>query len=126
LWLTRGPLELIMRRRKFHRIVFLAAGLYNIGWGLYSVADPQWMFRFADMPLQNYPEIFACLGMVLGLYGILYLSVALAPEQGWLIGAVGLAGKLLHGHQRPLARRDTCPVPDQRLHMVAAVCLVPV
>lgn len=33
--------------------------------------------------------------MVVDLYGILYLEVARAPEQGWLIAAVGLAGKLL-------------------------------
>ncbi|WP_435156863.1 hypothetical protein [Haladaptatus sp. DFWS20] len=35
------------------------------------------------------------LGTVIGLYGILYLDVARAPEQGWLIAVVGLAGKLL-------------------------------
>jgi hypothetical protein len=33
--------------------------------------------------------------MVIGLYGILYLEVARVPEQGWLIAAVGLAGKIL-------------------------------
>lgn len=84
-----------MKRRRFHRGAFLAAGLYNVAWGVYSVADPQWLFRFARMPLQNYPAIFACLGMVMGLYGILYLEVARVPERGWLIAAVGLAGKIL-------------------------------
>ena len=81
-------------RRRFHRIVFAAAGLYNIAWGLYSAADPQWLFRFADMPPMAHPQIFACLGMVIGLYGVLYLEVARVPERGWLIAAVGLAGKL--------------------------------
>ena len=33
--------------------------------------------------------------MVVGLYGILYLDVARAPEHGWLIAAVGLTGKVL-------------------------------
>ena len=82
-------------RRRWHRGVFTAAGLYNIGWGLYSALDPQWLFRFAGMPPASNPEIFACLGMVVGLYGILYLDVARRPEQGWLIAAVGLAGKIL-------------------------------
>lgn len=82
-------------RRRFHRTVFVAAGIYNIGWGLYAVVDPQWLFRFAGMPLQNYPQVFACLGMVVGLYGLLYLEVARVPERGWLLAAVGLAGKLL-------------------------------
>ncbi len=85
----------MIARRKWHRGVFIAAGLYNLGWGLFSVLDPQCLFRFAGMPPQNYPEIFACLGMVIGLYGILYLDVARAPERGWLVAAVGLVGKLL-------------------------------
>ena len=85
----------IMTRRHFHRVVFLAAGLYNVAWVLSSVADPQWLVRFARMPFQNYPQIFACLGMVVGLYGILYIEVARVPERGWLIAAVGLAGKIL-------------------------------
>src|SRR5690242_4970064 len=37
----------------------------------------------------------SCLGMVVGLYGILYLEVARVPERGWLLAAVGLAGKIL-------------------------------
>jgi hypothetical protein len=84
-----------MRRRRIHRVIFFAAGLYNIGWGLWSVADPQWFFRFVGMPLSNQPAVFACLGMVVGLYGVLYLDVARVPERGWLIAAVGLAGKVL-------------------------------
>lgn len=82
-------------RRRFHRGVFVAAGLYNIGWGLYAALDPQWLFHFAKMPLANHPQIFACLGMVVGLYGILYLEVARTPERGWLLAAVGLTGKIL-------------------------------
>lgn len=82
-------------RRRFHRAVFAAAGLYNIAWGVYTALDPQWFFRFTGMEPLNHPEIFACLGMVIGLYGILYLEVARVPERGWLIAAVGLAGKVL-------------------------------
>jgi len=85
----------MIARRRFHRAVFLAAGMYNLGWGVFSAVDPQWLFRFADMPLPNYPEIFACLGMVIGLYGIVYLEVARVPESSWLLAAVGLLGKLL-------------------------------
>ena len=84
-----------MPRRSFHRGVFLAAGIYNIAWGLYSAIDPQWLFRFAGMPPLNYPEIFACLGMIVGLYGIVYLEIARVPERGWVYAAIGLAGKTL-------------------------------
>src|SRR5262245_3139319 len=82
-------------RRRFHRAVFAAAGIYNLSWGAYSALDPQWLFRFAGMPPANYPAVFACLGMVVGIYGILYLDVARRPERGWLIAAVGLLGKIL-------------------------------
>jgi hypothetical protein len=85
----------MIARRHFHRVVFAAAGLYNIIWGLYAVIDPQWLFGFARMPRENYPQVFACLGMVLGLYGVLYLEVARVPETGGVIAAVGLAGKVL-------------------------------
>ena len=84
-----------MKRRKFHRIVFAIAGAYNLAWGAYSAIDPQWLFRFAGMPLSNYPEIFACLGMVVGIYGFLYWEVARVPERGFLIAAIGLLGKVL-------------------------------
>lgn len=84
-----------MRRRRLHRITFTAAGIYNIAWGWYAVLDPQWFFRVAGIPLSNTPQIFATLGMVLGLYGLLYLDVARVPERGWSIAAVGMTGKIL-------------------------------
>ena len=90
-----GQLASTISRRKFHRVIFLAAGVYNITWGIYSAFDPQWLFRFAGLPLLNYPSVFSCLAMVVGVYGVLYLDVARRPEQGWLIAAVGLAGKVL-------------------------------
>lgn len=82
-------------RRTFHQIVFLTAGFYNIAWGLFSAIYPQWLFRFANMPDANYPEIFGCLAMVVGLYGVIYWEVARVPERGWLLAAVGLVGKIL-------------------------------
>jgi hypothetical protein len=82
-------------RRSFHRRFFVAAGIYNLVWGAFSVFDPQWFFRVSDMAAANHPQIFATLGMVIGLYGILYLEVARVPERGWMIAAVGLAGKVL-------------------------------
>src|SRR5919199_1132833 len=85
----------MIARRRFHRAVFCAAGAYNIAWGLYSALDPQWLFRFSGLPLQNHPQVFACLGMVVGLYGVIYFEVARAPERGWLLAAVGLTGKVL-------------------------------
>ena len=85
----------MIKYRRWYRITFCLASGYNILWGLYAAWDPQWLFRFAHLPVQNHPQIFACLGMVIGLYGILYLEVARVPERGWLLAAVGLMGKIL-------------------------------
>ena len=84
-----------MKRRKLHRIIFTLAGIYNICWGSYASYDPQYVFRFAKMAETNYPEIFACLGMVVGLYGVIYLEVARKPEKGFVLALVGFIGKLL-------------------------------
>src|SRR5712691_4370066 len=84
-----------MRRSKLHQFSFLLAGLYNLSFALFTLVSPQWLFHFSGLPPINHPAVFSCLGMVIGLYGILYLEVARVPERGWLIAAVGLLGKVL-------------------------------
>lgn len=85
----------MIARRTAHRWTFGLAALYNLGWGLFAAWDPQWLFRFAALPPLNHPQIYACLGMVVGVYGLLYAEVARVPEQGFAIAAVGLLGKIL-------------------------------
>jgi hypothetical protein len=85
----------VIARRKWHRVSFVVAGIYNLAWGAYAGLDPQWFFRFSGMEPLNHPAIFACLGMVVGVYGLLYLDVARRPEQGFFIASVGLLGKVL-------------------------------
>jgi len=85
----------LIERRRLHRAVFALAGAYNLAWGAWAAADPQWLFRFSGLPALNHPAIFACLGMVVGVYGFLYLEVARAPERGFPVAAVGLLGKVL-------------------------------
>ncbi len=53
-----------MKRRRLHRATFALAAAYNLTWGAWSAADPQWLFRLAGMEPINHPAIFACLGMV--------------------------------------------------------------
>ena len=85
----------MLPRRRFHRITFLLAGIYNLAWGLWTGLDPQWLFRVAGMEPMRHPAVFACVGMIVGVYGILYLEVARRPEHGWLLAAVGMLGKIL-------------------------------
>ena len=82
-------------RRRMHRITFTLAGIYNLVWGLWTGLMPQWLFDATGMPRMQHPEVFACLGMVIGVYGLLYLEVARRPEHGFAIAAIGMLGKLL-------------------------------
>ncbi|HZF12293.1 MAG TPA: hypothetical protein VFE33_26190 [Thermoanaerobaculia bacterium] len=84
-----------MKHERAYRYLFLLAGIYNLAWGLFSALRPQWLFVFAGMPPANYPQLFACIGMIVGVYGILYLEVARDPRRGFLIAFVGLLGKVL-------------------------------
>lgn len=83
-----------MSRRRQHRTVFVAAGLYNLAWGAWVATSPAALYRTLGVPVPAHPEIAACLGMVIGLYGVMYLDIARVPEHGWITAAVGLAGKL--------------------------------
>ena len=83
-----------MRRRRQHRAVFVAAGLYNLAWGLWVATSPHALYRVLGVPVPAHPEMAACLGMVIGLYGVVYLDIARVPERGWIPAAVGLTGKL--------------------------------
>jgi hypothetical protein len=47
------------------------------------------------IPSPRYPSIWACLGMVVGVYGLLYWHAAWRLERAWPIIAVGLLGKVL-------------------------------
>jgi hypothetical protein len=73
-----------VKHQRAYRGVFLAAGAYNIAWGIYAVAEPQWFFRLTGLPRSNTPQIFATLGMVLGLYGSSTSTWPAAPPRaGW-------------------------------------------
>jgi len=47
------------------------------------------------MKLPNYPEIWQCVGMIVGVYGIGYMIAAFDPLRHWPIILVGFLGKVL-------------------------------
>jgi hypothetical protein len=74
--------------------LLIAAGIYNLVWGLTVVLFPSAVFQLFQLPLPRYPEIWQCVGMIVGVYGIGYLLAARAPMIHWPIILVGLLGKL--------------------------------
>jgi hypothetical protein len=78
--------------------VLTLAGIYNLVWGSLVILFPAWMFSLGglqkpDQPL-NYPEVWQCVGMVVGVYGVGYLIAATDPLRHWPIVLVGFLGKL--------------------------------
>jgi peroxiredoxin len=72
-----------------------AAALYNLAWGALVVFFPLEPFRWLGMEPPLYPEIWQCLGMVVGVYGVGYALAAGNPYRHWPIVFVGLLGKIL-------------------------------
>ncbi|HLK55409.1 MAG TPA: hypothetical protein VKU00_02530 [Chthonomonadaceae bacterium] len=70
------------------------AAIYNIVWGGWVVLFPLMAFRWLHMPPPNYPQIWQCIGMIVGVYGIGYACAAYDPFRHWPIVLVGLLGKL--------------------------------
>ena len=71
-----------------------AAGLYNLLWGAAVILFPLAAFRAFEMELPRYPQIWQCVGMIVGVYGIGYLIAARDPARHWPIVLVGMLGKI--------------------------------
>ena len=72
----------------------VAAGIYNLAWGGLTVLFPRWLFDLTGMEQPNYPFIWQCVGMIVGVYGIGYLAAARAPLIHWPVVLVGFLGKI--------------------------------
>ncbi len=72
----------------------VAAGAYNLAWGALTVVFPDWLFALTGMERPNYPFIWQCVGMIVGVYGIGYLAAARDPARHWPIVLVGMLGKI--------------------------------
>lgn len=70
------------------------AGIYNLTWGMAAVLWPNVLFRWAGIDPPNYPELWQCIGMIVGVYGIGYAIAATDPVRHWPIVLVGLLGKV--------------------------------
>ncbi|MFN0102537.1 MAG: SelL-related redox protein [Bryobacteraceae bacterium] len=72
----------------------LAAGVYNIVWGAFFGAFPNALFDWAGMERPNYPELWQCIAMIVGVYGVGYAVASADPFRHWPIVLVGFLGKL--------------------------------
>jgi hypothetical protein len=80
---------------RLFRIAFALAGCYNLAFGLWAGFWPNAFFDWFTIDPPRYPGIWACLGMVVGVYGLLYWYAATRLDAAWPVIAVGLLGKVL-------------------------------
>ena len=71
------------------------AAFYNLIWGAWVILFPNAMFELLEMEKNNYPEIWQCVGMIVGVYGVGYWIAASDPYRHFPIVLVGFLGKIL-------------------------------
>jgi hypothetical protein len=75
----------------------IAAGVYNIAWGAVMALAPEWslgLLGVAPPSKEVWPQLWACIGMIVGVYGVGYLAAARDPARHWPMVLVGLLGKV--------------------------------
>ncbi len=75
-------------------LVLKIAAYYNLIWGALIIFFPHALFDFAGLPRMNYPGVWQCVGMIVGVYGIGYYVAASDPVRHWPIVLVGFLGKI--------------------------------
>jgi hypothetical protein len=70
------------------------AGIYNLVWGALVVLWPHLTLQWFHYPPQSLPQLWQCIGMIVGVYGIGYLAAARAPLIHWPVVLVGFLGKV--------------------------------
>jgi hypothetical protein len=77
------------------RITLLLAAAYNIVWGAAVIFAPVTTMRWGGfVEPMPYPQMWQCIGMIVGVYGIGYAIAAGNPYRHWPIVLVGLLGKI--------------------------------
>lgn len=74
--------------------VLMAAAVYNLAWGTFVILCPTLPFSWLGIAPPNYPGLWQCIGMIVGVYGVGYGLAAGDPVRHWPIVLVGLLGKI--------------------------------
>ena len=70
-------------KAKKRSLVLRLAGIYNLVFGGLVIVFPGAAFELSGIPTPRYPEIWQCVGMIVGVYGIGYLIASKDPARHW-------------------------------------------
>ncbi|MBU6237638.1 MAG: redoxin domain-containing protein [Planctomycetes bacterium] len=76
------------------RFVLRIAAIYNLLWGTWVILFPNHLFDWTGIARPNYPGIWQCVGMIVGVYGVGYWFAASDFRRHWPIVLVGFLGKI--------------------------------
>lgn len=76
------------------RFVLRIAAIYNLLWGAWVILFPNHLFDWTGIARPNYPGIWQCVGMIVGVYGVGYWFAASDFRRHWPIVLVGFLGKV--------------------------------
>lgn len=76
------------------QITLKLAGIYNVIWGGIAILFPIYSFEILGMRAPLYPQLWQCIGMIVGVYGLGYWIAATNPLVHWPIILVGFLGKI--------------------------------
>lgn len=75
-------------------LILRMAGVYNAAFAIWAIFFPRLAFEWSGIPVPNYLELWQCIGMIVGVYGLGYWIAASNPLQHWPIVLVGFLGKI--------------------------------
>jgi hypothetical protein len=76
------------------RFILRLAAIYNLLWGAWVILFPNHLFDWTGIARPNYPGIWQCVGMIVGVYGVGYWFAASDFRRHWPIVLVGFLGKV--------------------------------
>ncbi|MFN9627456.1 MAG: SelL-related redox protein [Planctomycetota bacterium] len=76
------------------RRVLQAAAIYHLLWGAWVILFPHHWFDLTGIDRPNYPGIWQCVGMIVGVYGLGYWWASRDFAKHWPVIAVGFLGKI--------------------------------
>lgn len=83
------------RDYSWENYVLFFAAIYNLLWGAWVIIFPEQSFTLVGAEVPSHLEIWQCVGMIVGVYGVGYYIAALSPYRHWPIIFVGWLGKIL-------------------------------
>ena len=83
--------------RPWMQITLLAAGIYNLIWGVVTILNPQRIFENLHLALPNYMIMWQGIALVEILFGLGYLLASKQPFKHWIIVLLGFVLKLTIG-----------------------------